>query len=168
MHCTPNSRRKLNGCNGILKLFLYRDFVTFQYSQVIENLWFCFCYKMKGVVTAQNLTIIIKAPWQMSHIPIDLDRRERVKSECVDVCMCVTQFFVTNNSWTTCRINVLKAAFFLPCPKTELFHRLVNTRCVFRSFNRDLSIFSQILNAILLTKTTFLVTFQYRILIRDK
>ena len=46
----------------------------------------------------------------MSHIPIDLGRRDRVMS----VCMCVTLFCVANNSRT----------IFMPRPEQELFHEL--------------------------------------------
>ena len=44
--------------------------------------------------------------------------------------------------------SVFRRLHFFPAPRKEHFRRLVNTRCVFRSFNIDFSSFSQILNAI--------------------
>ena len=119
---------------------------------------FCLSYKKKGIAIAQILTFINKVPRHMSHIAIDLVRRDQVM--CVCVCVDVTQNCLANNSRTVNRISVPKAAFFSPRPKEERFRRLVSTRCVFRSFNMDSSIFSQILNAISLAKTKILVTFR--------
>ena len=132
---------------------------------------FCLSYKKKDVAIAQILTFINKDPRQMSHIPIDLVRRDRVMSVCVClcVCACMLRYFVSPMTHEPLIGHMFQRLhFFAPWPKQELLHELVNTRYILRLFKKDLSIFSKNLSAVSLTKTTSLVTFQYQTLLRGK
>ena len=72
----------------------------------------------------------------MSHIPIDLVRRDRVMS------VCVLRYFVTPITHEPLIGHMFERLhFFMPRPEQELFHELVNRRHGIRLFNKDLSIF---------------------------
>ena len=58
----------------------YKLKIHYDRLQQLIKLAFCLSYKKKGILIAQNLTNIIKAPIHMSHTPLDLVRRDRVMS----------------------------------------------------------------------------------------